>query len=439
MSNSKIWALVDCNNFFVSCERIFNPKLLGKPTAVLSNNDGCIVSRSQEAKDLKVPMGAPVFKIHDLIERHKVNLLSANFALYGDISSRVMSILERCVPDVHVYSVDEAFLDLSSIKLPFTMMVYEEHVEVNSYEELCAGLLKIIKKLVGIPVSIGLANTKTLCKLANEIAKTEKRFNAVTDLINIHDCKLNEYFKKIDVNEIWGIGYMLSKKLNANGIYTVFDFVNTDTSKIRKITSVMGQRTQWELQGVDCVVETEHAIKKSIASTRSFGKNVTLLTELSEAVSEYCAIASRKLRKDKSLAGYVTVFLKTNRFDKASYYSDSVTLKFDPASNFVGDITKIALQGLEKLYKKGLSYKKAGVILFDIIDENAIKLDLFNENIVASEIKSRISNSVDSLNQKWGKDILVTASSGFTKKWRAKSEKRSKSFTSKWGEILEVK
>lgn len=435
--NSKIWALVDCNNFFVSCERIFNPKLIGKPTVVLSNNDGCIVSRSQEAKDLKIPMGAPVFKISDLLKKHNVNVLSANFSLYGDISNRVMNILQMTLPVVEIYSIDEAFLDLSSIKFPFNIRIYEKTILVHSYTELCSELLKIIKKYIGIPVSFGIATTKTLCKIANEVAKYRREFNSVTSLLNLDRLELDTIFKKFDVNDVWGLGSRLSKKLNANGIYKIYDFIQTDSRKVKSLTKIQGLRTQMELQGISCIQEQYISTKRSIASTRSFGMAIKSIGELREAVSEYCTIAARKLRKQNAVAGFVSVFLVANKFGGANFLGNSANVKMYPPTNYTGDIIKYAIKGLESIFQEDIKYQKAGVILYDIFEESKMINDLFDSNINFDK-KKEISSAIDSMNTKWGRDILIPASTGFEKKWKAKSEFRSKLFTSKWQELLEV-
>lgn len=416
-TNSKTCALVDCDIFFVSCERNFNPKLNVKPTVVLSNNDGCIVSRSQEAKDAKIPMGAPVFKIQDLIKRHNVNVLSANFSLYGDISNRVMNILQMTLPVVEIYSIDEAFLDLTSIKFPFNINVYENNITVNSHNELCKELLKIIKKFIGIPVSFGLASTKTLSKIANEVAKDRRSFNSVTSLLDISQEGINEIFRKLDVGEVWGLGYRLSKKLNANGIYKIYDFIHTDSRKIKNLTSIQGLRTQMELQGISCIQVSHNPTKRSIASTRSFGRAVTSTDELREAVSEYCTIASRKLRKEKAVAGHISVFLVANKFDRSNFLGNSVNVQIQPPTNYIGDIIKYATKGLESIFQEGIKYQKAGIILYDIFEESRMVNDLFNSNINFDK-KKEISNIVDRMNAKWGRDVLISASTGFEKNGR---------------------
>ncbi|MDQ1266391.1 MAG: Y-family polymerase, partial [Bacteroidota bacterium] len=291
-------ALVDCNNFYASCERVFNPKLYGKPIVVLSNNDGIIVARSDEAKALGIKMGEPLFKIQDLVRRHNIQVFSSNYTLYGDMSCRVMRVLEQYSQDVEIYSIDEAFLSLWGM-------------ERNDLTEYCRNIRNIVRQWTGITVSVGIAETKTLAKLANRIAKKNPKFGGVLNLIG--DPNIEEYLKITLVEDIWGVGRQYTKFLNNHGIKTAYDFVNSNDKWIKKNMTVMGLRTCFELRGIPCI-KLEYAVpaKKAIVCSRSFGKPVIEKQELHEAVSLFTTRAAEKMRRQNSAASLLTVFLRTN-------------------------------------------------------------------------------------------------------------------------------
>ena len=351
----KIFALVDCNNFYASCERLFRPELNGKPVIVLSNNDGCIVARSNEAKALGMPMGAPLFKVKHLIARHKIHVFSSNYALYGDLSHRVMDVLRQMEPDVEVYSIDEAF-----IALPVT--------KVWDRVKYAAELRERVRKHVGIPVSIGIATTKTLAKIANRVAKKEAQFNGVFDLVG--NAQIDQVLGKMEVNDVWGIGGRSTEKLKNRGIYTALDLKRADDTWIRKQLTVVGARTVMELNGISCIsIENAPACPKSIMTSRSFGHPVTDIEDLREAVITFVSIAGAKLRKQGVEAGALNLFISTGPFDEKAQYSNNQTITLHQPTSSTPELITAALQGLKSLYRLGYRYRKAGVMLAGIVQQ----------------------------------------------------------------------
>ena len=340
-------ALVDCNNFYASCERVFQPQLENKPIVVLSNNDGCIIARSNEAKSLGIKMGAPAFKMKSLFDLHKVHVFSSNFALYGDLSKRVMQILNEGSPAIEVYSIDEAFLDLKGV------------MKLNQFS---VDLRTRVGKWTGIPVSIGVAPTKTLAKVANRIAKKYRKDGV---FLMKKNTTINHVLKHTLVSDLWGIGRQYARFLADNGFETAFDLVNANESWIKRNMSVNGLRMVKELKGIPCyALEHQPPRKKNICTSRSFGMDVVNHAELKEAVASYASTCALKLRKEKSLAASVLVFIKTNSFKNSQYqYNPYQKVILDVPLNDSMEITKQALMALKKIYKKGFSYKKAGVIV----------------------------------------------------------------------------
>lgn len=425
---NKVFALVDCNSFFASCERVFQPALRDKPVAVLSNNDGCIISRSEEAKDLGLPMGAPLFKWEEFIKKNRINIFSANFTLYGDMSHRVMSILAGFVPDLEIYSIDEAFLSL-------------ENLAIKDYEEYAIHIRETILKYTGIPVSIGIASTKTLAKLANRIGKKQRIKSGVMNLLNLSNQELDNYFEKIDVGDIWGIGWRLRVDMRANGFVTVKDLKYSDIPWIRKKFSVIVERTVRELNGIPCIeLSTTSSSKKSIASTRSFGRAITTYEKLAEAVSYYSAKASEKLREENETALYVQVYIRTNKFKEARDYFNSATISLINPTDFTPDITRAALEALRQIYRENFKYKKAGVLLFGLQPKEHVQMDIFNQNkLLEDNKKSEFMTVVDKLNKKWGRNFVKLAAEGVNRKdWYMKQERKSPEYTTNWNELLTV-
>ncbi len=426
---SKIYGLVDCNSFFVSCERVFDPKLKDRPVVVLSNNDGCIVSRSKEAKTLGVPMGAPYFKIKNELDRHKVEAFSSNYELYGDMSNRVMKTLFKFCPNVEVYSIDEAFLDLTAIQT----------LDFNDYGRR---IRKTILKNTGIPVSIGIAQTKTLSKIATEVAKKIEILDGVLDISKVYPNVIDSYLKKIDVVDVWGVGGRNSVKLQVRGINTAYDLKNMDLKQAKKILTVTGQRIIMELNGISCISLNENPEpKKNMASTRSFGRAITTYHELCESVGSHSARACEKLRRQKSKAYTVSVFIMTNRFSKYEpFYANIAAVTLLKASSYTPEVTKAALSCLKKIFRKDKKYKKAGVVVSNIVPEKNFQFSIFEKfNIKENKKEKVLMKSIDKLNKMYGIGTIKCLSEGLKKPWKMKRDMLSKRFTTRWNELLTVK
>ena len=406
-SKNKI-ALVDCNSFYVSCERLFNPKLRNKPVVVLSNNDGCIISRSTEAKALGIKMGEPYFKEKNVIIKNNVQVFSSNYSLYGDISRRVMRTLKRFNSKIEVYSIDEAFLDLSNFS--------DKEVKDVGKE-----IRNTVLQWTGIPTSIGIAETKTLSKVANHIAKKQK--SGVVSLVNIKD--LDPILEKVEVRDIWGVGKQLSKFYIKNGIYNAKQLKNASNTWIKKTKNVLSSRTAMELRGVPCIeIETKQAKRKSCCVSRSFGKKVEKLRELKESVTSYCLNAAEKIRSESLVCKSITVFIRTSPFqNKGIFYSNSKTIDFPIATNNSIEIVKNALTGLDLIYKDGFKYQKAGIILSGLSDSEK------GNSLFKSTKDERIKNlmqSIDNTNYRYGRSTISLASAGINKKWSMRRQYSSK-------------
>lgn len=391
-------ALVDCNSFYVSCERLFNPKIRKKPVIVLSNNDGCIISRSNEAKALGIKMGEPYFKAKDIIIKNKVEVFSSNYSLYGDLSRRVMRTLKKFNSAIEIYSIDEAFLDLSN---------FPDHQIESIGKEIRATVLQ----WTGIPTSIGIAQTKTLSKIANHIAK--KKISGVTNLIGIEN--IDPILEKIDINDVWGVGKQLTKFYKKNGIYNAKQLKNKSNTWIKKNSNVLSSRTALELRGISCIhLETTTTKRKSCVVSRSFGRRIETFQELKEAVANYCLNASEKIRSDSLVAKTITVFIRTSPFQKDfGYYSNSKTIDFAISTNNSIEIVKTAVSILENIFKNGYQYQKAGVMLTGLSNANE-KTNLFSSE--KDEKISALMRSMDSTNFKYGRAALSLASAGVQKK-----------------------
>ena len=373
-------ALVDCNSFYVSCERLFNPKIRRKPVVVLSNNDGCIISRSTEAKALGIKMGEPYFKAKDIIIKNKVEVFSSNYSLYGDLSRRVMRTLKRFNSDMEIYSIDEAFLDLSNFP--------DQDVEKIGKE-----IRETVLQWTGIPTSIGIAKTKTLSKIANQIAK--KKQSGVTSLIGIDN--LDPVLEKIEINDVWGVGKQLTKFYQKHGVYNAKQLKNKSNSWIKKSSNVLGSRTAMELKGIPCInLETTTSKRKSCVVSRSFGKRVERFQELKEAVANYCLNASEKIRSESLVAKAITVFVRTSPFQRNyGYYSNAKTIDFPIATNNSIEVVKTAVAILENIFKNGYQYQKAGVMLTGLSNAND-KTNLFSSE--KDEKINSLMRSIDNTN-----------------------------------------
>jgi DNA polymerase V len=414
-----MFALVDCNNFYVSCERIFNPRLEGIPVVVLSNNDGCIISRSNEAKALGFKMGEPVFKRKDLIEQHKVKVYSSNYALYGDISHRVMNTLRNFSPMVEIYSIDEAFLDIDGI--------------IGDPTEYGHNIRKIVQKNIGMPIGIGIGATKSLAKIANKIAKKSSGVFAIE--------KENERLWALantPVEDIWGVGRRYAVLLKKHGVNTALDFTNLSTDWIRNHMTVQGHRLKEELLGKSCIaLETVMQPKKNIATTRAFGKKLSNIETIKESVSTHATSCAAKLRRQKSVCRFVTVFIHTDPFSETQkYVSRSITVTLPMSSNSDLVLAKAALAGLKEIFIPNLLYKKAGVIVSEISPDNVIQQNLFEP--LDTERQNSISKVTDFLNARYGKSTVKLAVQGSSREWKLKQEKLSPGYTTRWDDILSV-
>jgi len=401
-------ALIDCNSFYVSCERLFNPKIRRLPVVVLSNNDGCIISRSNEAKALGIKMGEPYFKARNIIIKNNVQVFSSNYSLYGDISRRVMRTLKRFNSKIEVYSIDEAFLDLSNFS--------DKEVKDVGKE-----IRNTVLQWTGIPTSIGIAETKTLSKVANHIAKKQK--SGVVSLVNIKD--LDPILEKVEVRDIWGVGKQLSKFYIKNGIYNAKQLKNASNTWIKKTKNVLSSRTAMELRGVPCIeIETKQTKRKSCCVSRSFGKKVEKLRELKESVTSYCLNAAEKIRSESLVCKSITVFIRTSPFqNKGIFYSNSNTIDFPVATNNSIEIVKNALEGLDLIYKDGFKYQKAGIILSGLSDSEK------GNSLFKSTKDERIKNlmqSIDNTNYRYGRSTISLASAGINKKWSMRRQYSSK-------------
>ena len=401
-------ALIDCNSFYVSCERLFNPKIRRLPVVVLSNNDGCIISRSNEAKALGIKMGEPYFKARNIIIKNNVQVFSSNYSLYGDISRRVMRTLKRFNSKIEVYSIDEAFLDLSNFS--------DKEVKDVGKE-----IRNTVLQWTGIPTSIGIAETKTLSKVANHIAKKQK--SGVVSLVNIKD--LDPILEKVEVRDIWGVGKQLSKFYIKNGIYNAKQLKNASNTWIKKTKNVLSSRTAMELRGVPCIeIETKQAKRKSCCVSRSFGKKVEKLRELKESVTSYCLNAAEKIRSESLVCKSITVFIRTSPFqNKGIFYSNSKTIDFPIATNNSIEIVKNALTALDLIYKDGFKYQKAGIILSGLSDSE--KGNSLFKSTKDEKIKN-LMQSIDNTNYRYGRSTISLASAGINKKWSMRRQYSSK-------------
>ncbi len=419
-----MFALIDCNNFYASCERVFNPKLDKKPLVILSNNDGCVISRSNEAKALEIPMGAPAFKYQSVFKKNNIHIFSSNFPLYGDISSRVMSILSSFTPNIEIYSIDEAFLKL-------------EGFENYNLEEYCKKIKERILKWTGIPVSIGIAPTKALAKAANRISKKfPKKTNGIY-MIDSNEKRIKT-LKWLEIENVWGIGFRHAKKLRNIKIRNAYDFISLNDNWVRKKMSVLGVRLKKELEGKSILdLEEVRSPKKAIATTRSFKNTITDFEDIKERISTFSVCCAEKLRSQNSNCNSVYIFIKSNKFlkNKPQYRNGIVmTIPFSTNSNIV--VSKYAIKGLKKIFKAKIKYKKAGVIVMGITSNQNYQINLFeNENIK----HKKLMKAVDFIQKKEGQNKIKLANQDLKRRWKMKQENLSSNYTTKLNEIIKVK
>ena len=412
-------ALVDCNSFYVSCERLFKPKIQNKPVVVLSNNDGCVISRSNEAKSLGIKMGEPYFKVKELIKKNKVYIFSSNYALYGDLSRRVMRILKTFSPKVEIYSIDEAFIDLSFIN-------------TNEVESFGKEIREKVLKWTGIPTSVGISSTKTLSKVANHIAKKEK-----TGVMYLN-ADIDKKLKNFPIQDVWGVGKQLSKFYIKNGIDNAYKLKMASNTWVKKGTNVLGSRTAMELRGTTCIdLEIEEEKRKNCCVSRSFGKKVASLEKLEEAVTTYCLNAAEKIRGDSQLCKQLTVFIRTSPFNKnRKYYSNSKTIDLPIATNNSIELVKSAHKALRDIYKYGFFYQKTGVILSKLRDAEKNDFNLLTPLI--NEKSKNLMKAIDCTNMKYGRHAISIANAGISKGWKMRREHSSNIDTASFNNLPKV-
>lgn len=420
---SPVLALVDCNNFYASCERVFNPKLERQPVVVLSNNDGCVVARSNEAKALGIGMGVPEFQIRPLLDAHDVQVFSSNYALYGDMSQRVMACLEQFCPDLERYSIDEAFLGFSG----FASRNLTDYGRV---------IRATVKRWTGIPVSVGIAETKVLAKIATRIAKRTPDAGSVVDLRACPD--RDALLSRIAVEDVWGIGPNYARFLTQHGITTALQLRQADDQFIRTHMGVVGLRLVMELRGMSCLdVEQCPVPKQGITCSRAFGTMVGTLAEMEEAGSSYTTRAAEKLRAEHLAATVLTVFLHTNPFQDTPQYYNALTRKLPVATDSTPELIRSAIEGIRTIYRKGFLYKKVGIMLTGLVPASQVQTDLFDQHDRARSKK--LMTALDSINNRFGSGTLHYASNGITKAWRTQFRHRSPAYTTSWDDLPIVK
>lgn len=489
---NKVFALVDCNNFFVSCERVFDPTLENKPVVVASNNDGCAVARSYEAKALGIGMAQPIFEVEDVVKKHNVQVLSANFTLYGDLSRRVMQTLQQFSPDIEVYSIDEAFLRLDIVQDTFLQETSEKLAvsslssiashsivskkqrdigprdtiedfgnkrscknanlsnirggwggekergeRMEEHHQLGRRIRQTVKQWTGVPVSVGIGPTKTLAKAANEYAKKHHETEWV---VQITPDNVDQILEQIEVGDIWGVGRQYAQMLNRNGIYTACQLREQDLKWVRKQMTVMGERTVLELRGVSCIpLEQKRPAKKEIACTRSFGSTLRDYAAIKEAVATFTSRAAEKLRHQGSTAQKVVVFIRTNPFcEQDEQYTNYATSVLPVASAYTPILIKHAFMALDRIFKAGYAYKKAGVILQGIGQKDELQLSLLTEQR-AYQNSPQLMRAVDRINLDYGADTVRSTATGVgLRKWWVRQLHKSPRYTSCWDELVKV-
>lgn len=421
--SEKVFALVDCNSFYASCERVFQPSLLKKAVIVLSNNDGCVVARSDEAKRLGIKMGEPFFKIKDQCQKNNVAVFSSNYALYGDMSRRVMRTLNEYTPEMEIYSIDEAFLSFAGF-------------QKSSLTSYGSKIRQEVLQFTGIPVSVGIAPTKVLAKVANHYAKKNK--DQTKGVVSIFDFQsVDSLLKQIEVGDVWGIGRKSAEKLHTMRIKTAYDLKISDERVIQRVLTITGRRIVEELRGQSCIsLELSQQDKKQIVSSRSFGRIVKDKTELAESIANHVSTACEKLRKQKCLTKSLLVFVQTNPFKNVPQYYNSATMNLLSGTSATNKLIAHAMKCLDSIYREGFEYKKVGVILMDIQKKDLSQLDLFQLHDSAQDDK--LMETLDLVNAIQGRGSLKYAVCGVDMFWKMLSEMKSRHFTTRWADLLEV-
>ena len=425
MASAPMFALVDVNNFYVSCERVFQPQLEHIPIVVLSNNDGCAVARSAEVKALGVKMGTPWFKMKELAREHGILALSSNYTLYGDMSNRATAVLRDFSPDIEVYSVDESFLRVESVAHLYGGMT-----------AMGQQIRQRVKQWTGLPVCVGCGPTKTLAKIANHLAKKNSEFDGVCDLHAIPRPERLWWMSQLEVGEVWGVGKRIAKRLNAMGVETVLDLRNISIKEIRAQFGVVMERTCNELRGISCLeLEDVAPAKQQIMSSRSFGSPVTTLAELREAVASYVSRAAEKLRAQGSVSAAVQVYIQTNRFKESDLqYSEGLVVPLPDPTDDTRLLSRAATLGLGLIFKPGYQYKKAGIMLTLISDKAKRQQTLFDDPLQRAQ-SAKLMAAMDAINAEFGRDTVRTGANGTEKRWAMRSENRSPRFTTRWDEL----
>lgn len=415
-------ALIDCNNFYASCQRVFEPHLIGKPVVILSNNDGCVIARSNEAKAIGIPMGAPAFEYKKLFEENNVYVYSSNYALYGDMSSRVMNILSTFSPEIEVYSIDEAFLRF----VGFNYLDLEEYGKT---------IQKTVTKGTGIPISVGFAPTKALAKVANKIAKKYPERTKSVYVIDTEEKRIKA-LKWTKIEDVWGIGRKHAKRLQAKNIINAYQFTQLSDDWVRKEMSVVGLRLKHELQGKPTLDLDAPKSKKMIATTRSFEKMHTKIEDISERVSTFTTSCAEKLRRQNSHCNMIMVFVHTNYFRKDQpQYSRNIIIKTDFPTNSTIELNHYAQIGLKAIFREGYHYKKAGVIVMGLTPNNETQLSLFN---TSNPKHQPLMSVIDKMNKSYGKNKVKFATQSLGRQWKMKQEKLSKCYTTKINDVINI-
>lgn len=418
-----MYGLCDCNNFFASCERVFRPELNGRPVVVLSNNDGCVIARSNEAKALGIRMGHPFFQIGELVKKHDVAVFSSNFILYGDMSRRVIWTLRRMVPAAEVYSIDEAFLDLRGIPL-------------ERLDELGHRISRTVRRNTGIPVSIGIAPTKTLAKIASKLCKQYPRLHGACLMYRPED--IEKVLRRFPIEEVWGVGRKHRRMLQAAGIRTAWDFTQRDAGWVRTRMSVTGLRTWRELQGEACIdFESAPQARQQISVSRSFARELTRYDDVHASVAAFASMCAEKLRRQKSLCAEMTVYILTNRHrEDLPQYFESETIRPPVPTDDTLELVPLAAKALQHIFRNGYGYKKAGVIFSELIPRTGMQTDLFDP--VDREKHARLMDAVDAANRLYGRNKVVVASQGF-EPLKMNRNHLSRNYTTEWDDIITVK
>ena len=425
MASAPIFALVDVNNFYVSCERVFQPQFEHVPMVVLSNNDGCAVARSAEVKALGVKMGTPWFKMKALAKEHGILALSSNYTLYGDMSNRATAVLRDFSPDIEVYSVDESFLRVESVAHLY-----------GGVTAMGQQIRQRVKQWTGLPVCVGCGPTKTLAKIANHLAKKNPEFEGVCDLHAIPRPERLQWMSQLEVGEVWGVGKRIAKRLNGMGIETVLDLRNSSIKEIRAQFGVVMERTCNELRGISCLeLEDVAPAKQQIMSSRSFGSPVTTLAELREAVASYVSRAAEKLRAQGSVSAAVQVYIQTNRFKESDLqYSEGLLVPLPDPTDDTRLLASAATLGLGLIFKPGYQYKKAGIMLTLISDKAKRQQTLFDDPLQRAQ-SAKLMAAMDAINAEFGRNTVRAGATGTEKRWAMRSENRSPRFTTRWDEL----